>query len=477
MSPRSIYCGVIVFQLLFLGVGCTHVQLQRNTVHQSDSLSVIYQKQVLDNLAMFVNDPYAVPSFAVANQGTSTVADGGTATANPGAFRNRFWSFFSLSGSRTATEAWGLLPVSDPAKLKLMRCAYQHAVGLACEPCVDSCKLEKAWLGKTGNQKLVVFDVDAGVLKKDPDTRQPYVDQLTGASYVSLPAVSIKDSDGTTHFEPSVIYTDPRTNEPYDYDKDTGEVTIPQWDCNNPCAIHQQWFCHSNRWRDVPKECGTLYGYNKGTYVWVPCEYRHELAKLVFAILDYGVNSPSVKATKSVVVYLDADGEQTTKSDFTKQVTATVPIDATEAQIRLALGLSPLVEEDETALVESAKEADSIQKLSGDDLNKKMTEFYSKNAEAHQMLLAIPGDLKNAHQAIGETMKSEQQDEEKKKQALRAYSIELKEKIARKRRESISSMDKHDLTTIRPQPASAAPLNYLLFQQQLNNVMPGPVSK
>ena len=37
-------------------VGCTHVQLQKDTVQQARTLSDIYQQQVLDNLAKFVYD-------------------------------------------------------------------------------------------------------------------------------------------------------------------------------------------------------------------------------------------------------------------------------------------------------------------------------------------------------------------------------------------------------------------------------------
>ncbi|MEM8864785.1 MAG: hypothetical protein AAGF31_04490, partial [Planctomycetota bacterium] len=47
--------------------GCTTARaLRHNTVSQANTVADIHQQQVLDNLAKFVHDPYAIPSFAVA---------------------------------------------------------------------------------------------------------------------------------------------------------------------------------------------------------------------------------------------------------------------------------------------------------------------------------------------------------------------------------------------------------------------------
>ncbi|MFM2001710.1 MAG: hypothetical protein RI963_1136 [Planctomycetota bacterium] len=49
--------------------GCTHRQLRWNTTHQAQTLTDIYEQQVLDNLAMFVRNPNSTPFFAFPNAG------------------------------------------------------------------------------------------------------------------------------------------------------------------------------------------------------------------------------------------------------------------------------------------------------------------------------------------------------------------------------------------------------------------------
>ena len=87
------------------------------------TLADIYTQQVMNNLAMFIENPYAIPFFAFPNQGTTQIADAGS-VGGPGYTGTNFVTGpFGLSGSRQATENWVLNPISDPAKLALMRCA------------------------------------------------------------------------------------------------------------------------------------------------------------------------------------------------------------------------------------------------------------------------------------------------------------------------------------------------------------------
>jgi hypothetical protein len=98
------------------------------------TLSDIYTQQVLNNLAMFTDNPYAVPFFAFPNQGTTAIQDSAI-VGNPGYSGLHFvTSPFVLNASRQATENWVLVPVSDAGKLALMRCAYQQAIA----PCIGA---------------------------------------------------------------------------------------------------------------------------------------------------------------------------------------------------------------------------------------------------------------------------------------------------------------------------------------------------
>lgn len=117
--------------------GCTSVQLRHSTVAQSTTLAEIYTKQVIDNLALFIYNPDALPFFAYPNQGTTAIQDMGT-LGGPGYNSASFvTSSFSLGASRQATENWVLVPISDPAKLALMRCAYRQALS-SCIPVVPA---------------------------------------------------------------------------------------------------------------------------------------------------------------------------------------------------------------------------------------------------------------------------------------------------------------------------------------------------
>ena len=115
--------------LLVFESGCTNVQLRNDSVKQARTLSEIYEQQVLDNLAKFVYDPYSMPHFAVATEGSATIGDQINGNGNAGWTKGGVLNAagFQVGGMRTVTEVWTLNPISDPRKLELMRCAYQRA--------------------------------------------------------------------------------------------------------------------------------------------------------------------------------------------------------------------------------------------------------------------------------------------------------------------------------------------------------------
>src|SRR5262249_51920048 len=131
-----------LFSLLVLLLGgCqTHLCLRENTACTAATLTDLNYQQVLDNLAMLVANPSALPSLAVINAGTVTVADQKTANANATyaptlTFEQQAGSglpilslLFSPSASRNVTENWSLVPVTDVDNLRRIRCAYQLLV-------------------------------------------------------------------------------------------------------------------------------------------------------------------------------------------------------------------------------------------------------------------------------------------------------------------------------------------------------------
>src|SRR5215471_16300200 len=142
-----------LFSLLVLLLGgCqTHLCLRDNTACTAATLTDLNYQQVLDNLAMLVANPSALPSIAVINAGTVTVADQKAANVNATyaptiTFEQQAGSglpilslLFNPSASRNVTENWSLIPVTDIDNLRRIRCAFQLVVlGEATTDC-DSC--------------------------------------------------------------------------------------------------------------------------------------------------------------------------------------------------------------------------------------------------------------------------------------------------------------------------------------------------
>ena len=63
--------------------GCTHLQLEKDSVNQAYTVGDLEQQQVLNNLAMFVYNYNSLPYFSYPNQGATVVTDQGNAGLLP----------------------------------------------------------------------------------------------------------------------------------------------------------------------------------------------------------------------------------------------------------------------------------------------------------------------------------------------------------------------------------------------------------
>lgn len=147
--------------LLLVGLftGCNHVQLRYNQVQQAKTVTGLLERQVLDNLAMFVGNPEALPFMSIPDGGVSRVTDNGGISAGP--LNGPAHTVLSLTAfSRSNYGSWTYDPVTDTKRLTRMRCAYRRAIGIM-DPndgCVDCCALEQAWQGKDSDDMSVCFD-------------------------------------------------------------------------------------------------------------------------------------------------------------------------------------------------------------------------------------------------------------------------------------------------------------------------------
>ncbi len=115
--------------MLLFACGCTSERLRRITVDQASTLTDFQYQQVLNNLALLTNDPNALPWHLTIKTGTSQVSDTGTTGLAPGiVILNNSEPF--LTGSRAVVGQWGTVPVTDDTALRLLRNAYQRALGI-----------------------------------------------------------------------------------------------------------------------------------------------------------------------------------------------------------------------------------------------------------------------------------------------------------------------------------------------------------
>ena len=134
---RYFYCWLLVG--VCAATGCASTQLRRTTPRHAGTLAGIYEKQVLDNLAAFCVNKGSLPSFAVPTAGTNGITHSNTANGglnfNPTTFTG---ASLGLNGTRQLGSNWTMNPITDPTRLKLMRCVFQHAT-CAPEDCCNDC--------------------------------------------------------------------------------------------------------------------------------------------------------------------------------------------------------------------------------------------------------------------------------------------------------------------------------------------------
>src|SRR3954470_22165070 len=168
MGGRSLSL-LVVLPLL---AGCqTHVNLRNNSVKTTGTLADLNYQQVLNNIAQFTANPAVMPSLAVFNAGTVTVADQKTANVNgtgvptlsnaqqAGSGLPILSLLLNPSVSRTLTENWSMSPVTDIDNLRRIRCAMQMLVlrGRETTGC-DECgkQLQRFYLGEMDRMDCII---------------------------------------------------------------------------------------------------------------------------------------------------------------------------------------------------------------------------------------------------------------------------------------------------------------------------------
>lgn len=285
---------IVMFLLI---QGCqTPLALRKNTVQLGDTVADIHQQQVLDNLAKFVADPYAIPSFALANAGASNITDQCNGAVSVSWVASGFEKLgLDLMGQRQKMNNWTVTPITDPRKLELMRCAYQRAVsqctGIGESACCPDCQ-----------KRFNEFYTGRSVLKAGGSDE--------AASTAELPLLNRQSENGEALASVSCK----------ECPTDKSSVTAAGL-TSGYC-----WF-HCGCKKCVPKHCGYV-GHYCDTYVWVPCgPSRDELAKLTLAVLDYATHNDATLPTKVVTAYILDNGQPATQDTANFVVQATIASD------------------------------------------------------------------------------------------------------------------------------------------------------
>ncbi|HLN33307.1 MAG TPA: hypothetical protein VK395_36605 [Gemmataceae bacterium] len=116
--------------------GCTTFSLNQHTLAQIQSNETVRRQEVLDNLAMIADDPYALPAYSSIFAGTITVSDTvglGSVITWGIAMTALKDGFSSVTGSPSiihqANQNWTLDPIVVPEKLEAIRAACKGALG------------------------------------------------------------------------------------------------------------------------------------------------------------------------------------------------------------------------------------------------------------------------------------------------------------------------------------------------------------
>jgi hypothetical protein len=259
--------------------GCTVGWLRRGTVNQASTLPELQYQQVLDNLAMFAENPAALPFHVNLREGTTQVTD----TVNAGAFVDLgppTTTQPQVFGSRTVVAQWGMSPVIDRTELRLMRIAYRRAHGSAEMPDAES-----------------LDDLAHELKNQIPSNADQRDESELFYEYHSRDSKSYSELDVRVVSTNDDAVVQAAAAAPGDRSPLTRNVLRQVDGVNRDLArVRPGWF-HSGRRRDVPKDACYV-GHYHDRYVWVCPEGREDLTEFTLTMLRL---SSLIKETQTLI--------------------------------------------------------------------------------------------------------------------------------------------------------------------------------
>jgi hypothetical protein len=132
-------CGVMLLIAALTCSGCTSLALQRQSNSQAATATDLRYQEVLDNLAMIAEDPYALPAYSSIFAGTAEITDTASITSTTTLGPTMPAQSIASPFTRVVLGNWTLDPINAPEKLEAIRCACRWVIygrESACNDCV-----------------------------------------------------------------------------------------------------------------------------------------------------------------------------------------------------------------------------------------------------------------------------------------------------------------------------------------------------
>lgn len=277
--------------VLVCASGCTAARLRQRTINQGSTLPELQFQQVLSNLAMFADNPAALPWHVNLREGTTQLTDslsgGSLVDLGPPAVTQP-----QIFGSRTVVAQWGMAPVIDPVELALLRVAYRRAFGAEempspelLEELAHELKDQMAANPDLRDETEVFFEFESRSNRSPADLDRRIV-TTNDTTFCDEGCVCDEDTEDSAAAKPRRAVSPLARNVCRKMEMIERELT----------QIEPGWF-HVGCKRDVPKTACYV-GRHDERYVWVEADGREALTNFTLTILKL---STLIKETQTLI--------------------------------------------------------------------------------------------------------------------------------------------------------------------------------
>jgi hypothetical protein len=296
-------CALIL--LASIASGCLEAQVRKKTLDLATTTSDLFYIQVLDNLALIIDTPDAMPYFDTPAAGTVSLQQQISAQVTPewGAAMMGAGAFVfqnvipQVAGSQFCQDSWQISPLADPDRLFLMHCAYRTVIGNQSPECnmvlSEYYQARDAWVELTILQNA--YSLRSSQLLEQMSARVDQLAQMAPTTAVPKEDIELKrlkavynlltdQSKLASGYSGGASPSGGGGGAPSGGASAAGKPPLP---VHIPYRtfLTQGWFGVGTK-KQVPKDACYV-GHHCNTYVWVDREHMDGLVKFTLAIIDF----------------------------------------------------------------------------------------------------------------------------------------------------------------------------------------------